>query len=355
MEDIMSIGERIKLARKMKGFSQDTLAHQALVSKMAISKYERDQDVPSSGVLLHISTALDVPIEFFFRPPIINIQLQADRKLSSLGVIEQEAVQAQVQEWLERYLELENLFPEENAPVVDLPHYPVRTFEDIEQAARSLRSAWELGYDAIENLMELLEDRRIKIGLIEGFQEFDACTFVADDAPVIVTKAGLPGDRQRFNLAHELGHLVMIIDHTVDEEKAAHRFASAFLVPASTVLFELGQHRSQLDFNELYLLKRKYGLSMQAWIYRSRDLGIIGENTTEKLYRLFSQKGWKKKEPGEALPPEEPLRFRRLVYHALAEDLISQTRAEELLGGRMDPAWFVKAIPYDIAATVVNH
>jgi Zn-dependent peptidase ImmA (M78 family) len=200
-----------------------------------------------------------------------------------------------------------------------------------------------------------LEDRRIKIGLIEGFQEFDACTFVADDAPVIVTKAGLPGDRQRFNLAHELGHLVMIIDHTVDEEKAAHRFASAFLVPASTVLFELGQHRSQLDFNELYLLKRKYGLSMQAWIYRSRDLGIIGENTTEKLYRLFSQKGWKKKEPGEALPPEEPLRFRRLVYHALAEDLISQTRAKELLGGRMDPAWFVKAIPYDIAATVVNH
>ena len=351
----MSIGERIKLARKMKQYSQDELAQQAEVSKMAISKYERDQDIPSSGVLLHISNALNVPVEFFFRPPIINIELQAYRKLSSLGQKEQEAIQAQVQEWLERYIELEDLFPEEKASGINLPQYPIKSFEDIENAARNLRLAWELGFDAIENLMELLEDQHIKIGLIEGFQEFDACTFMAGDAPVIVSKAGLPGDRQRFNLAHELGHLVMEIAEGLDEEKAAHRFASAFLVPATTAMFELGKHRSKLDFNELYLLKRKYGLSMQAWIYRSKDLGIIATSTADYLFRTFSQRGWKKNEPGDALPSEKPLRFQRLVYRAFAEDFISQTRAEELLGSRLDPAWLAKALTHDIATTPVNH
>ncbi|MCE1252837.1 MAG: XRE family transcriptional regulator [Anaerolineae bacterium] len=351
----MSIGERIKLARKMKQLSQEDLAQSANVSKMAISKYEHDQDLPSSGVMINISMALGVPVEFFFRPPIVIVKLQAYRKLSSLGQKEQDAIQAQIQEWLERYIELEDLFPEEKNVSIKLPHYVINSFAEIENAAHNLRLEWELGLDAIENLMELLEDQHIKVGLIDAFQNFDACTFFAGDAPVIVSKAGLPGDRQRFNLAHELGHLVMEIAEGLDEEKAAHRFASAFLVPDRTAIFELGKRRSKLDFNELYLLKRKYGLSMQAWIYRSKDLGIISEATADHLFRTFSQKGWKKKEPGEALPSEIPLRLQRLVYRAYAEDLISQTRSEEFLGERLDPVWFEKALSHDIAAPSANH
>jgi Zn-dependent peptidase ImmA (M78 family) len=94
---------------------------------------------------------------------------------------------------------------------------------------------------------------------------------------------------------------------------------------------------------------------MQAWIYRSKDLGIIANSTADYLFRTFSQRGWKRNEPGDAIPSEKPLRFQRLVYRAFAEDFISQTRAEELLGSRLDPAWLAKALTHDIATTPVNH
>lgn len=350
----MAIGERIKLARKRLSLSQDELAQKAQVSKMAISKYERDEDLPSSGVLLRLAAALQMPVEFFFRPPAAQIQLQAFRKRSSLGVKDQEAVTAQIQEWLERYLEIEAIVQEDQVRF-PLPKFSIEKMEDIEQAALELRRIWNLGDDAIESLMELLEDKQIKVGLVDGFDDFDACTFQADGAPVIVTKAGQPGDRQRFNLAHELGHLVLEVGGDLAEEKAAHRFAGAFLVPADTAQRELGMHRTFLDSNELYLLKHKYGLSMQAWVSRARDLEIVAENTAERLFRLFSARGWRKAEPGEPLLPEKPLRMQRLIYRAFAEDLISHTRAEELLGTALDPVWMVEALKHDVAAAGVSH
>jgi Zn-dependent peptidase ImmA (M78 family) len=261
---------------------------------------------------------------------------------------------AQIQEWLERYLEVEAILQEDQVQI-SLPRFQVGTMNQIEQAAVELRRLWNLGDDAIESLMELLEDKQIKVGLVDGFDDFDACTFQADGSPVIVTKTGQPGDRQRFNLAHELGHLVLEVEQSLVEEKAAHRFAGAFLVPAETARRELGLHRTNLDFSELYLLKHKYGLSMQAWVSRAKNLEIIDENTADRLFRLFSAKGWRKIEPGELLMPEKPLRMQRLIFRAFAEDLISQTRAEELLGAALDPVWMVKALKNDVAAAGINY
>ena len=327
----MSLGERIKQARKASRLSQRDLAAQVQVSAMAISKYERDQAVPGSEVLLRLAQALNTSVDFFFRPAGPEVQLQAYRKHASLSVKAQEALQACIQDWLERYLAVEGFFPHQDIKL-ELPRYPVSAFDEIEMAANHLRATWQLGLDPIENLTQLLEDRGLKVGLISGFDHFDACTFMANQVPVIVTKGGLPGDRQRFNLGHELGHLVLDVDEALDGEKAANRFVGAFLAPASAVQFELGRQRSTLDMNELYLLKHKYGLSMQAWIFRAQDLGILSTSAAQTLFRKFSTRGWHKQEPGEAYPPEAPLRMERLIYRALVEDLISRSRAQELLG-----------------------
>jgi len=172
-------------------------------------------------------------------------------------------------------------------------------------------------------MVELLEDHGIKVGLVNGHDEFDACTIWANQTiPVIVIKRDIAGDRQRFNLAHELGHLVLEPGSEVDEEKAAYRFAGAFLVPEPKVRFELGAHRDILNLYELHPLKHKYGLSMQGWIYRARDLGVLSESTVRRLFVQFRRGGWHRKEPGDQLPPEEPRRMQRLVLRALAEDLI---------------------------------
>ncbi len=345
----MTIGQRIKQARKSSQLSLRALAERAQISPMAISKYERDQDIPSSGVLLRLAEGLSVSIDFFFRPAAPDVKLQAYRKHASLGTKEQEAVQARIQEWLERYLEVESFF--DNIPPIELPSYKVATMEDVEVAAEQLRSAWDLGLDPIENLTQILEDQGIKVGMVDGFEHFDACTFLAGQSPVIVTKADIPGDRQRFNLGHELGHLVLEVAGGLDAEKISHRFVGAFLAPAPAVRFELGHSRTTLDMNELYLLKQKYGLSMQAWIFRARDLEIISPQVAERLFQRFRANNWHRQEPGKAYPFENPLRMERLIYWALVEDLISRSKAQELLGKPLQQRWVEEALQNGVAVS----
>jgi transcriptional regulator with XRE-family HTH domain len=327
----MSIGERIRQARKARALSQRSLAEQVGVSGMAISKYERDEDVPGSRVLLDLARALEVNVDFFLRPTSATVEPQAYRKHTALRKKQEEAIRMRMQDWVERYLEVEGLFPDQEIAAV-LPHYAVDSFGAIEQAALELRERWNLGLDPIDNLIALLEDRGIKVGLVSGFDDFDSCTFQVDGSPLIVTKDGLPGDRQRFNVAHELGHLVLEIGGGLNPEKAAHRFAGALLVPAEKATFELGIRRTALGIAELQSLKQKYGMSMQAWIYRAKDLEIISEGTATGLFRQFRAMGRNREEPWDAYPPERPMRMERLVYRALAEDMISRSKAQELLG-----------------------
>lgn len=336
----MDIGERIKIARRAAELSQRDLAKAVGVSAMAISKYERGLDIPSSGVLLRLAQALAVKTEYFLRPVTVTLTTPSFRRRTSLPRKKEYAILGQVQEWLERYLDTESLFGESPSFLPADLHRRVASLEQVEQVALDLRQSWSLGSDPIESLVEVLEDRGIKVGLVEGHKDFDALTFWIDDGgPVIVVKRDLPGDRQRLNLAHELGHLILEPQDGLDEEKAAYRFAAAFLVPESAARFELGSRRRVLDFYELHLLKHKYGLSMQAWVYRAKDLGILSESSATRLFRQFRQKGWHRLEPGDQIPPEEPKRMKRLVLRALAEDVVSEFRAAELLGMPLRQFW----------------
>jgi Zn-dependent peptidase ImmA (M78 family)/transcriptional regulator with XRE-family HTH domain len=339
--DAMKVGERIKIARRTAEMSQRDLAEAVGVSATAISKYERGLNVPSSDVLLRLAQALGVKTEFFLRPVTVTLTTSSFRRRASLPRKKEYAILGQIQEWLERYLDAESLFVE--TPSFDFPdalNPRVASVDDAERVAQGLRQAWDLGLAPIESLMEILEDRGIKVGLVDGHEGFDALTFwMEDEVPVIAVKRGLPGDRQRFSLAHELGHLILEPLAGVDDEKAAFRFAGAFLVTEEVARFELGSRRQRLDPYELHLLKHKYGLSMQAWVYRAKDLGILSESAATQLFRQFRQQSWHRQEPGDQIPSEEPQRMKRLVLRALAEDLISESRAAELLGKPLSQFW----------------
>jgi hypothetical protein len=90
---------------------------------------------------------------------------------------------------------------------------------------------------------------------------------------------------------------------------------------------------------ELHLLKHKYGMSMQAWIHRARDLGILSDAAMTGMYKWFRSQGWHREEPGDPCPPEKPDRMERLVMRAIVEDVISESRASELLGKPMAEFW----------------
>lgn len=327
----MSVGGRIRLGRKAGGLSQRALAKKCGLSAMAISKYERDTIMPSSSSLLAIARALGVTAEFLLRSTEVRFSPPLFRCRRSLPAKQQAAVLAKAQEHVERYVELEDLL--NVAPMFSVPNcanFRIQSLESVEEVASGLRSDWDLGKGPIENLMEVLEEHGIKVAVVDAYSAFDALVVeVPNEGPVIVVKKGEEGDRQRFTLAHELGHLIVNHGEDVDAEKVANRFAGAFLVPREVAIAELGQHRSRLRLEELCELKRKYGMSIAAWIYRAKDLGIVSNTYFVSLFRAYRSRGMHRGEPC-SLEPEHTSRMSRLVQRAIAEGLISRTKAMEL-------------------------
>jgi Zn-dependent peptidase ImmA (M78 family)/transcriptional regulator with XRE-family HTH domain len=334
------IGDRLRQARISAGLSLRQLADKTdnYISAQVIHKYEAGKSNPGSDVLIKLAKALDVKVEYFFRPDSVQVTLgePAYRKRLAASSKNLQAMRAKAKDWVERYLEVESLFPDNRFPKIKLPHDKdliIEGMDDVENPANSLRKLWSLGVDPIENLTETLEDQGVKIVILEGEKEFDGLSCWANEKiPVILIKGGLPGDRQRSNLAHELGHLIMKVSPEINEEKAAYRFSGAFLVPAQMVYQELGKQRNKIDIGELHMLKKKYGMSMQQWIYRAKDLSIISESQASELFRLFRAKGWNRIEPGDQVSHEEPGRFKRLLLQAVTERLVSPVRAAEILG-----------------------
>lgn len=332
--------ERIKRARVLRGLSLQQMAD-ALgdISKQALSKYENGKDAPNSTRLIQLSDVLGVKPEYFFRHGNVELGPVDFRKHSAFGKRQQDAVKEQVREHLERYFAVEEFFDvEEEAYTVSrwLHSIPVEAVDDAERAAEKIRSDWKLGTNPIANVTETLEENGIKVVGLDAHERFDGlCAELngGTDA-VVVSNLTRPGERQRFNLAHELGHLVMNLPSSVhgtrDEEMWCHRFAGAFLFPADQVRETFGHIRRKVLLKEYLLAKQEWGISMQAISRRLFDLGIVTGGQYQSTAKLFSIKGWRKSEPGP-LAPEVSYRLQQLAYHALAEDLVTPSRAAELL------------------------
>lgn len=333
------IGERIKRARVAAGLSQREVAERAELSAMAVSKFERGLSNPTSQTLIRLARALGTRTEFFLRPTTVELQQPEYRKRASLSKKQLARVEADILDQVERFLELLSLFPTRPVARFEVPaNVPrhVASYQHVEEAALAVREAWHLGHNAIPYLADTLEERGLVVLTTDADEsaKFDGLAATVGDLPVVVVGADWPGDRQRFTMAHELGHLILAgrLADDLDEEKACNRFAGAFLVPLPSVRHELGTHRNRLEPRELYALKHEYGVSMMAWVFRAADAGVIRDTTKTTLFRFFSAKGWRKQEPGEPVGSETPKLFERLVLHALAEEMISTSKAAELMG-----------------------
>src|SRR3954467_2042376 len=242
------IGHKLKLARAASGLSLREAAAKIdnLVTAQAIGKYERNEDMPGSRVLIALAAALDVTEDYLLNDEGIVLEAVEFRKKASSSAREEAAIEARTLHLLERYLAVEDLL---HLRSIDWERprsapYPVRDLRDAEDAARSVREEWALGNDPIPKLAELLEERGIKV-LSLDLADIDGLAAKVrrrgrDAARVIVVKKGTWSERKRFNLAHELGHMVLAPAPGVDAEKAAHRFAGAFLMPADALRAEVG-------------------------------------------------------------------------------------------------------------------
>jgi Zn-dependent peptidase ImmA (M78 family) len=313
------------------------LGDQIALSHAAIKKYEDGEVIPSSDVLIKLGKALHVRVEYFFRPEHFTLENIHYRKHANMPERHLEEITAKILDQVERRVELENLFPTPLVRSFSIKNLPkqINHIDEAEKIAAQIRKQWHLGLDPIPDLIDIFEKQGIKVFGIDNDQypKIDGLYAEINDMPVIVVGNQRPGDRQRFTLAHELGHL--LLDNRfadgLDIESCCNRFAGAFLLPKESLVNILGEHRNSIEPRELGLLKQEFGISMTSILHRAEEAGIISNNIYRQLRAEFNERGWTKKEPGEQYPKEITHIFEQMIFRALAEQYIGESKAAELM------------------------
>jgi len=336
---------RLRQARLAAGLSMDDAVAQLnnvglTVSKAALSNYELGKRAPNAQTVIRLAAVLGVKPGFLLSEQRCELTWAAFRCKSNLTKTQENGIKARATIAGEQFIYLrEALFPN------DVPEFPRRVkVSDPDQAephAEALRRTWGLGTAPIESVVESVEAHGAFSFAYHGLGDtaFDGLSgWINDSVPMTVFNAEVPTDRKRFDVSHELGHLLLDTSHLggKDEEKIAHRFAAAFLVPAKLARKELGARRRSISFAELAMLKRKYGLSMAAWMRRAVDLEIISPSVYKHMCIDFSRRGWRKQEPVDYAGDEEPLLLKQMTLRAMAEGAITPDEADEIIPGISD-------------------
>jgi Zn-dependent peptidase ImmA (M78 family)/DNA-binding XRE family transcriptional regulator len=337
-----TFANRLIAARKMAGLSLQSLADKLenVVSKQSLNKYEQGKMKPNSELVIALSRALNVSVDFFYSEPGVEIKFSnVDfRKYSSrLNKSDEEAIQEKAKDVLERYLELENVVNQQDPAEYFKYDTVIDNADEAEKAASKLREQWNLGYDPIPDVVEMLEDKGYKVVEIDAPEKFDGMKADTNGKKVIVLNKNQVNDivRKRLTALHELAHHSLKFPKNIEakeQEKLCHAFASAVLYPEDMARRDLHQDRFHFYQNELVIIKERWGISFTAIFNRALKLGIINDYVYKRLNMGYRSRMLHLNEPGKFLSREKPMRFERLVYFALAKELISVNEAAYFSG-----------------------
>ncbi len=329
--------KRLISARKLSGLSLRDLSDRMAVniSAQAISLYEKGKRNPDSPTVIALSEALRVPVDYFFRESKVRLGNVEFRKKSKLGQKTIDQIKEYAVDYLERYLEIESILNIANTFTFPLIRQIIENNDDIEKSAIELRNSWNLGLNPLPNIIEMLEERAVKVVEFEADSDFDGFSAWVDSIPLIVINKSLDSVRKRFTVLHELAHLLLQFDSSVTDraiERFCHCFAGAFLIPEQSVINIVKGRRKNFSLEELIEIKEYYGISVQALVYRLFNLHYIPEHILNSFFinvrrnHQQDEKEWGRY-PGE----ESGGRFERLVYMAVSEEIISLSKAAQLL------------------------
>lgn len=321
-------GVRLKEALQFRGMKMTELANLTGISKQSLSNYANESNVPPYENVLKIASSLEFPTDYFMTEDLCTTatdnsyfrsQAAATKTAQRAQVIKMEYV-AKMYDALLDYIDWPELsLPEisfkqnDDLAEVDTPEM----FEQIEEVANQVRRQWRLGTGPIDNFQFVLESHGIIVtsskcvaSEIDAFSQKVRIGKGREQGYVYIIAVAVgekPIERLRFDMAHELGHILL---HPWEEsnedldkdafnarEKQANMFASALLLPRRTFTRDIAAYATELDYYRH--LKRKWRISIQAMMYRTRQLGIITGNQFSYMMRQVSKNGWRKHEPGD--------------------------------------------------------
>lgn len=329
-----NFASRLKQARLLAKFSLRELSDQLnnLVSYNAIKKYEDGKMMPDESVIQALAVALGVQTDYFFKTSKVELTNVEFRKRAKLTVKEVISIKEIVRDQIERYLEVESILRIEQKFDNPLKGHILANIDDLEEYVLMLLKIWNLGYNQIPNVIEMLEERGVKVVEISAPDAFDGMAALVNDIPVVVLNKDYTAERKRFTALHELGHILLTFPEDWDNrevERCCHRFASAMLIPKPVMLTLLGKQRNGITLAELIAIKEQYGISLQAIVRRAKDLGIINEYSYKNFF-IWISKNRREEGLGNFKGVEKSYRVNQLLYRLIAENLITFNKAASL-------------------------
>ncbi|GAB1594753.1 XRE family transcriptional regulator [Lysobacter claricitrinus] len=337
-------GERLTQVLAARRLSQLQLAGMVGVSPATMSKWRSGSQAPEREALERLASVVNVTPEWFTRAPSAKVSLPMFRSNASAHVAARAMLEARL-EWAQDVaLALSDFvdYPDVNLPTRTFTDPDQITPDEIETAAAECRELWRLGRTAVQDLALAIEGAGVVlireetgISQIEGLSAWSA----ALGRPLVLLSADKDnGYRSRFDLAHELGHLVLhrYIERPNDRERhkqmevQAHRFAGAFLLPAETFSSEV---RTPVTLDDLLLLKRRWGVSVAAMVMRLRALKILDEEGAQLLFKRRSARWGAKAEPGDGdRAPEQPRLLQRTIDLLIEENVMPREAIPRHIG-----------------------
>ncbi|WIB33929.1 XRE family transcriptional regulator [Curtobacterium sp. MCSS17_005] len=296
--------QMLTLLRESRGYSGAQLAKLAGIPQPTLSKAENGLATLDDARLQKVADVLDYPVDAFsWTDPVYGFGSAAfyHRKQQSLPQTVLRKIQAQVNltrmrlDKLLRSIEIDTQY--------SLPVLAIEDFGSPAEVARGVRANWRMPMGPVRDMAATLELAGI-IVVRSNLESPKIAAISLDNVgtypALIILNAGMSADRERFTLAHELGHLVMhsVLVTSDEAEREADEFAAEFLMPAAEIRTQL----KGMTLARAAQLKVVWRVAMSALIRRARDLGLIDATRYKSLIVSMSQKGWRKAEPVEVQP-----------------------------------------------------
>lgn len=351
MNTSVAVGDRVRQLRLAKDFSQAELAERLEIKGNAqVSKIENGRVSPSAPLLEDLGRALGCGSRFLELPPLDALYTRpwlrayADASVRAVdGVLMSNLLHHEVTQrlGLKRIPESIPTFDEDlhDDDAIEIFSQEVRAMAGIEDDAPVGNVA-----RALERLGCVVLPLDDELGRHLGLSQYiDGVPYVRVSRP----RSNVPGDRQRFTLAHELGHLALHASQSPPDtseaarriETQAHRFAGAFLTPRRPLLDDLERLGGRVTLSVLQDLKGQWGVAIKMLVTRLRQLGAVEDDQAVSLYKQISKRGWNSGEP-VVVSHEQAIWFERsLQQRWQGQDPALATSNELGIGADMVRDW----------------
>jgi Zn-dependent peptidase ImmA (M78 family)/DNA-binding XRE family transcriptional regulator len=343
----MFIGKNLTNLRIMHGYSRKELSEKLNVTEQAVWQYENNYTSPKMQGVNDLKSIFNVKSKFFYKKDILGRYFEPENipimniayRSKVMNVISKTQAEAKHVEYLDsfiNYLTANLTFPSQKIIQLrnEVINYLNTSMEDrevqINKAAELARRKLGFRHDTNDNLMFLVEKSGVFIFEKPIGEEIDAYSlWTKQDRPfIILGNLKRSAVRRNFDIAHELGHLLLHykvefthLDRKEHKaiEKEANLFAGAFLLPEKSFLEDMKSIARVTNPDAYIDLKKKWKTSLQVLGYRAANLGILDAKKHRNFYAALHRKGYLKREPlDESLSIQKPEKIKSMI------DLVSK-------------------------------